>query len=263
MLALFLFAACEETIELDLKQTDEVFIIEGSVSSQDTFHTIKITKTVPFGASGQTPRVSDALVTVTDEEGTVFRFEEVEAGLYRSEEAFAGKAGMTYTLRVEVDDRLFIASEKLNPAVGFERLEIALDEDEQEDPEDEGRFYDVLFYAFEPQETEDFYLFKFFRNGEQENGDGAFAAVTNDVGLAGKIEGFPLGVYYALDDTARVEMYNISRQAYRYYLDLNNNIGNDGGMFSGQPANVGTNIEGGALGYFRVAGLAAAEIVVE
>ena len=87
--------------------------------------------------------------------------------------------------------------------------------------------------------------------------------MTNDVGLAGKIEGFPLGVYYALGDTARVEMYNISRQAYRYYLDLNNNVGNDGGMFSGQPANVGTNIEGGALGYFQVAGLAAAEIVVE
>ena len=82
ILALFLFAACEETIELDLKQTDEVFIIEGSVSSQDTFHTVKVSKTVPFGASGQTPRVSDALVTVTDDEGTIVRFEEVEAGLY-------------------------------------------------------------------------------------------------------------------------------------------------------------------------------------
>lgn len=263
LFAVLLFASCEETIELDLKQTDEVIIIEGLITDQHAFHTIKITTTIPFNTPGKTPRVSGAVVTVSDAEGATMRFLEKELGKYVSEEAFAGKAGETYSMRVEIGDKVFTASETLRPALGFTKVEYRIDEDEKVDPEDEGRFYEVLFYANEPQETEDYYLFKLYRNGIYENGNGDYANVVNDVGLSGTIEGYPVGIYFAQNDTARLEVYNISRRAYRYYLDLNNNVGSDGGMFEGIPANVGTNIEGGALGYFQVSGLTVREIVVE
>ena len=34
ILAALFFASCEETIELDLKQTDEIFIIEGLTNAR-------------------------------------------------------------------------------------------------------------------------------------------------------------------------------------------------------------------------------------
>lgn len=257
---ILLLWSCEKTIEIDLDQAEPLVVIEGLITNEYRQHQIKISKTNPYTTNGQTPRVSGASVMVEDNEGTIYEFEESEPGIYLSKEAFAGQVGYTYNMSVEVEGQHFTASDQLLSVPPIDSLTIKIDEEEAADPEDEGRFYDVLIFVEEPQETVDFYLVKFFRNGEVENFDGEIVWVFDDVALGPEIDNLPAPIYYALEDTARVEMYSLTRKAYRHYLELSFNIDNDGGMFSSPPANVSTNIEGGAIGVFQVSGISVAEV---
>ena len=261
LFALVLFS-CEKTIELDLEQTQEATIIEGLITDQAGKQYIRISRSTGFYDNGQNPAVSGATVTVEDNEGNSYAFVEQAPGYYVPEIPFAGKVGSIYSMTAKVGENLYTASETMHYVPPFDSLSIRLDPAEQADPEDEGRFYEVLVYIKEPQATVDYYLAKFYRNDTIQNWDGEWAFAYDDLLLTEDIDNLPAPFYYAKDDLAKVEMYAVTHECYKYYLDLNENINSDGGMFSGQPANLRTNIEGGAIGYFQVSGLADAEIRV-
>ncbi len=261
LIALALFG-CEETVELNLEQSQEAIIIEGLVTGQPGKQYIRISRSVGFNQSGQNPAVQDAVVSVEDNEGNNYPFVEKEPGYYVPLAPFTGKVGNTYTMTARVGENLYSASELMNYVPPFDSLSFRIDKEEQASPEDEGRYYEVLVYIKEPQATTDYYLAKFYRNDTIQNWDGGWAFAYDDLLLNDEINNLPVPFYYAQGDQARVEMYAVTRQCYKYYLGLNENINSDGGMFSGQPANLPTNIEGGAIGYFQVSGLASAEIKV-
>ncbi|MCO6491967.1 MAG: DUF4249 domain-containing protein [Phaeodactylibacter sp.] len=261
LLTLALFS-CEKTVELDLEQVEQATIIEGLITDQPGRQYVRISRTMGFYDSGQNPAVSGAAVTVEDDEGNAYSFVEQAPGYYVPGAPFTGKVGATYTLTAQVGESVYTAAERMNYVPPFDSLAIRIDPQEQADPEDEGRFYEVLVYIKEPQATVDYYLAKFYRNDTIQNWDGTWAFAYDDLLLSEDISNLPIPFYYAEGDMARVEMYAITRECYKYYLDLTSNVNNDGGMFSGQPANLRTNIEGGAIGYFQVSGLASSEIKV-
>ena len=241
--------------------TDD-FVGCALITDQADGQYIRISRSMGFYDNGQNPAVSGATVSVEDDEGNTYSFVEQSPGYYVPKAPFTGKVGVTYAMTARVGDELYTASEVMNYVPPFDSLTIRLDAEEQADPGDEGRFYEVLVYIKEPQATVDYYLAKFYRNDTILNWDGTWAFAYDDLLLSEDIDNLPAPFYYAKDDMARVEMYAITRECYKYYLDLTNNVNNDGGMFSGQPANLRTNIEGGAIGYFQVSGLAQAEIQV-
>ena len=265
---LFLFLAvaalfsCEKTVELDIEQAASVVIIEGLVTNRADKQYVKISRSRAFGSNGATPTVSGAEVTVSDEMGQVVHYEESVPGWYTPVEPFTGRAGITYYLTVKADGQTYTAEEEMQFIPPLDSLAFREDTEEKMDPEEEGRYYEVLVYGEEPQETEDYYLFKFYRNDTLFTNDGSWVFAYDDTILGERIHDLPTPMYYAKDDWAKVEMYAITRQAYRYYIDLSSNINNDGGMFSGQPANTRTNIEGGAIGYFQASVLQVLELQV-
>lgn len=263
LLALLSLLACEKTIELDVTQIEGVLIVEGSVNNHSQQQVVKLSKSRAFGATGKAPTVSGAMVRVKDDANHEYRFVEKEPGWYVSEEVFAGVAGRTYTLLIEAEGKTYQASEKMKAIVPYDSLTYRIDEEERQDPEDSTRFYEVLLYVHEPQETEDFYLFNFYRNGKLENDKGQTIYFSEDKLLNGNVGGLPFPIYYAAQDEAKIEIFNISRNAFKFYSDLATNLDNDGGMFSGQPANVYTNLSGGARGYFLVAPVAIGVLKVD
>ncbi|MBX2873299.1 MAG: DUF4249 domain-containing protein [Saprospiraceae bacterium] len=259
----FLNLACEKTIPLDPGQTPELYVIEGLITNETTRQQIKVSKSQGFNDVGVSAGVSGAQVVVTDDQGLIMDFTEAQPGIYKSKTAFAGEIGRTYTLTIEHNDQLFTASEMMNTMGTIDTLLTQIDPEEQADPEEDGRFYDILVFMKEPQETENFYLVKFFRNGQVENFDGEDVYVFDDVAIGEDLSALPGPVYYAEGDVARMELYSLSRKAFRFYSDLNANINNDGGMFSSQPANVSTNMEGGAIGYFQVSAFDEKEVTIK
>ncbi|HYC84294.1 MAG TPA: DUF4249 domain-containing protein [Chryseosolibacter sp.] len=265
-----LLVGCEVPYDLDVAQTPEKIVIEGLVTDNPSHQCIKISRSVNFYDTGKTPRVTNAVVSVSDELGNVFGFvhnpnnHPDSAGYYVPAAPFSGTVGRTYYLRAEVDGVLFEAREKLEPALSMDSLSYRVDPEEKENPDEMGRFYEVLLFAREPRDQRNFYLFKFFRNDTLALANDTDIYFSDDELLAENIDGVPAPVYFKKNDSARVEMYSISRVAYVYYSDLWALLNNDaGGMFGPIPSSPRTNLSNGALGFFQVSAVNISGIKIE
>ena len=260
---LFVLASCEETIPLDLEQTPPLLVIEGLVTNNPDFNYVQLSESSQFYDKGQTPRVSGAEVFVTDGQGRQYAFSETDPGLYKPVEPLIGVVGQTYELTVTTEGKTYRGSETMLPVQPIDSLTHAKVTDVGTDNEDAGRFYELYMYMREPQDQENYYLFKFYRNQEVLDFDGLDIYAFDDEALAGTINGIATPEYYALGDLAKVELFSITRRAFRYYTDLSNTLNNDGGLFSGIPANAISNLEGGAIGYFQVSNIDVEERIIE
>lgn len=252
----------EQTVTLDLDQTEPQIVIDGLITDELKEQYVRLSRVAGFYSNGEVPPVSNATVLVEDDAGNSYTFNESTeiAGLYLSE--FQGVPGRTYSLSVNVEGELYQAEEFLARITAIDSLTWELNEDEQEDPEDEGQFYEVLLFTEEPQDTEDFYLFQFYQNDTLLNNDYEEAYFTDDEFLTERIAGVSTGYFFAEGDSATVEMFSISSTAFVYYNDLITALNNDGGMFSPIPANLRNNLSNGAIGYFRCSSVTRESIIV-
>lgn len=267
-LILISFFACEKTVTLDTDPTEAKLVIEGLITNNSDLNYIKLTRSRDFYSSGLAEGIQDADVVVNDDMGGEVHYlhnpenqPELD-GVYLPETPYAGVVGNTYTMSVMVDGESYTAQETLLPVTKIDSLTVIVNEDELADPDEEEHFFEVLFYAEEPQDRVDHYLFKFYGNDElvKDSEEDIYFAEDEFIGEA--IDDLPIAGFFALDDLVRVEMYSITREAFIYYNDLFNIINNDGGMFSPPPANPRNNLSNGALGYFQVSAFEMDEIVI-
>lgn len=263
LLAAYLCSQCETPIDLDLEQHAPQYVVEGLITDQMGPQFIKITKTVAFNSTAPAERVNDAVVSLIDDLGNRYDFTKTIDGVYEADTPFAGSAGRTYQLDIAVEGQHFSASETLPAVAAIDSIAYRINEEERDKADVETQFYEVLLYMNEPQATQDQYLAKFYRNGSQENSEGEEVFYFDDELLASQIRGLAAPYFYAQQDTFRFEMYSLTPKAFRYYFELDNNINNDGGVFSGTPANILTNLEGGAIGYFQTSSVVSAEVIIE
>jgi hypothetical protein len=264
-----IFASCEVPVDLDLKQSEPKIIIEGQVTNNLGYQYVRVTRSAGFYDDGPTPRVTNANVSVKDDSGNEFFFshnpenQNDSAGYYLPVVPFVGEVGRTYTLTVEVDGEIYTAQDKLFNVSGIDSLSYQINDDEEEDPDVANKFYEVLLFATEPQDEENYYLFKFFRNDSLKVDFDTDIYYADDKILGEAIDGLGSPVYYGPNDKARVEMYSISRDGYIYYMDLQSLLNNDGGLFSQPPSNSRTNLSNGALGYFQASAIDVQTIIIE
>ncbi|MBX2842111.1 MAG: DUF4249 family protein [Flammeovirgaceae bacterium] len=265
--ASFILASCsnlEKTIELDLEQAEQVIVIDGLITNELRKQRIVVGQNVDFYTTGETPRLSGAAVSVTDDAGNTFQFEEDpdNEGVYLSE--FQGIEGRTYSMKVEVKGGIYEATETLNPVSPIDSLgwEVDFDEVENETDLDTAYVYDVLIYTKEPQDTKDYYLFKFYENGVIQNDDGRDIFYADDEYIGENIDGITGGYYHKKEDSVTVEMYSMARSGFLFYQDMDLNLNNDGGLFGPIPANLRNNISNGALGLFQVSSVSRESIII-
>lgn len=262
-----LFFSCEEPITIDTGDLAERVVIEGLITNEQN-HYIKLTRTRSFYGSGPADQIQNAIVSVKDDLGNTFQFahnpdnDPTKIGFYYPVVSFQGQIGATYSLDIEVDGDRYNASEKMLPVTSIDSLVVTVDEDEKNDPEEEGSFYEILFYAQEPQDRKDQYLFKFYKNGEILKDEETDIYVTDDILLGEAIDDVETAGFYRLGEVAGVEMYSLTQEAFIFYSDMVNLLNSDGGMFSPPPANPRTNLSNNALGYFQVSAVSRKTIVV-
>ena len=269
LLIVVTLTACEKTVYLDLNQNDSKVTIEGQVTNQAGYQYVKISRSVGFYDTGESPRIQDAIVFVSDDLGNEFEFvhnprgHADSSGYYMPLDAFAGQIGRTYKLSATVDAELYEAEDKLFSVTTIDSLAYRINDDEAEDPKDGNKFYEVLIYAIEPQGTTDYYLFKFYRNDSLKVYNDTDIYYSDDEVLGEQIDGVPSPIYYEPGDTARVEAYSLSRNGFVFYNDLQTLLTSDGGLFSQPPSNSRTNLTNGALGYFQASAIDMKEIVIK
>jgi hypothetical protein len=109
-------------------------------------------------------------------------------------------------------------------------------------------YYPIIYFTNPPNEK-NYYLFKF--NGAGLVSPQLDVIISSDDGTFGNIQSFESPFVYEENKTARIELYSITKEAYDFYYAIREQLRNDGGFFSAPPANVPSNFNNGALGFFQ------------
>jgi hypothetical protein len=264
VLIAFLTFSCEEVIDEDLNTAPPKLVIEATINwVRDTpgnIQAIKLSTTTNYFAN-EIPPVTDALVTITNSEGTTFVFTQIDQpGLYICTD-FIPVVNENYTLVVIYDGETYSSTEKLLATPEVTRVE------QQNDGGFLGDEVEVKFFFNDiPNETNFYFLGvidpykvipeygiledRFFENNEM------FGLYSSDKFVAG--------------DTVTYTMSGVSQQYYNYVNILLAQAGtSSAGPFSTPNSTVRgniinqTNFDNFALGYFRLGETEVIEYTIE
>lgn len=234
---LCLSVSCEDIIDLDLNTANPQIVIEGTVSSWSNRQEVRISKTVSFTDESTVRPVSDAIVSVTDQEGRVYLFTEETPGLYVNL-GFRGRQNWTYQLNVRSEGEEYHASSTLPALVPVDTITVSTVSIFNE----MRRIINLHFQ--DPANEQNFYRFKMQLNG----GEPIVTGVSSDKFYNGRYlshEIFDFDNPIAIGDRVTIYRYHIDAAVYDYWDSLASlNPG------TASPANPNSNISNGALGYF-------------
>lgn len=255
--ALLFLISCEKVIDIDLNQSHPRFVIEGNLSNITGESTVKISKTLNFDETTAYPVISGALVTITDNKlNQIDTLTEISAGIY-FKPGFGGMEGHPYTMMVNIDNEIFTA-------VSTMPFNVNLDSLLQENPAGSGTvggpggsggpgnpggdhdyksIVQIIPHYTDPVNSENYYQFEVLRNDTFV--DDVF--IRNDVGFNGSSSHLPLRIKADKGDVITIDLQCIDKTVYNYFFGLNENINQS----SATPANPASNINNGALGYFK------------
>jgi hypothetical protein len=270
-----ILGSCDSPFDLNVDQAPTKVVIEGLITNELKQHYVRVSTTKEYGKSGTSPIVKNAIVEVADNQGNTFTFTHNETGEsdidgYYFSPVFAGNIGSIYTMTVQLDGNSYSGSDKLLRVTSVDSLSVKINEDLRDvapedlpDDIDPDEFYEVFFIAKEPQETKDYYLFKYYKNGEVLKDSDTEISFAEDTFVGEDIHDIATAGFFALEDSATVEFYSLTRKGFVYYTDMYNVLNNDGGMFGAVPSNPRTNLTGGALGYFQTSAVTRRSIIVK
>ncbi len=247
LLIILTLVSCQKVINIDLKDSEPVIVIEGEVNEGDSLHTIVISKSVKFGATNSFPWVKGAVVTLSDNIGNSEVLSEVTDGKYSSTEfKIKGVQGRIYSLKVEVEGKTFIASSTIPYRVNLDDIQLI-----DNNFEGNGAKTPVPVRQ-DPFGVQNNYLFDLYILRSKDNlgwvrdsgvlvlDDVYSDGVKTQQPIFGTISSFKPG------DSIRITMKCIDRNIYKYFYSLSLNGPNG----AATPANPISNFSGGCLGYF-------------
>jgi hypothetical protein len=237
------FCSCQKVIDLNLKNSDIKYVVEGIITNEPGVCKVILTQSKPFYENNQFPTVSGATVTIKDND-VEFSLPETQPGVYETS-SINGTPGHVYELSVAIDNNVFTATSKMPLPVLLDTLYIS------NGPYGQFKFATVGYT--DPMGVSNNYRFVQYLNAikdpaifwqNDEFTDGQFVSTQLDTGVDKKDD--PRNIKSG--DTVMIEMQCIDEAVYKYWYSLHFN-GGDGGNIA-TPANPVTNLSGGALGYF-------------
>lgn len=250
---------CTERIEIELDSTFTRLVVEGNVTSDTMQHWVRLSETSDYFYNQVAPAVTGARVTI-DDGFTVQQLEEssTKPGWYHTRPDYFGIPGRTYTLSIENVDidkdgknEDYSATSKMNPVNPIDSIRI-----EWFDTFFEG--YQVRVWAWDSPEP-DWYAFKVRKNGVLLTDTLYEMIVQSDEFFNGNYTyGIPSQFLSAdkpdevveVGDTITFEINGITEEYYNYVIEAQSQVFPQTPLFSGPPANIRTNLDHGAIGFF-------------
>lgn len=257
---LFLVTAwsCTEKIEPKLKNAGPMLVVDGLITNIDKDY-VKLTWSNSFYNTATPPPVNNASVVITDNTGLTDTLQNLNNdGIYYPPTNI-GETGKTYNLTIVVNGTTYTSSSFMPSVTKIDSIYYKYYKDS--DYVHKIGYY-LYFDAKDPQNQKNFYLWKFYDNGKLQNKP-TDIQYASDANIKGNIVGLEGPYPYQYGDTAKVEMYSLTQEAYNFYDGLNKNINNDGGLFSTPPSNPPSNVSNGALGLFQVSSVEVKQIVIQ
>ena len=240
-----LITSCENVIEIELDYMKPKLVIEGVINDFDNKCIIKLSKTTDYFNYKTNPTVSDAVITLTDNTGTVVKFNEIEPGNYLGESVQA-KSHIDYTLSILSEGDNYVAKATIPQKVNIDSLTCLYNPI--------SIFYEVGYvvscHFSDPEESGNFYRLKTYNINDKSKAKNSKDLYNDDIFNGNRVELSWSYNVYQQNDTVVVELYSLDGQTYDYYKTLFPISGGAEMMSFTTPANPNTNISNGALGYF-------------
>ncbi|MFM2306705.1 MAG: hypothetical protein RLZZ367_1374 [Bacteroidota bacterium] len=239
VVATVIATACQEKIDLKLKNGEPQVVIEANLSDQPGPHYVIITKSVRFDDSNNIKGLSGAQVIISDDAGNSDTLVEAFAGLYATT-SIQGVIGRTYHLQATVEGTTYEAYSYINPPVDIDSIIVKEETDFGGETKKNGEIQ-----VQDPGGVTNYYRVISFLNGDQSSG----FDVHRDRLWDGKLRTFNVPHSdYKTGDTLTVNLLSITEKAYTYFDQFNQNSGNFGAPAA--PANPDSYFTPSALGYF-------------
>ncbi len=259
LLSGLMISSCTERIDVELDDTYTRLVVDGQITSDATCrHKVVLTETTSYFYNQPPPAVSNADVSVSDNEGNAVLLSEEEAGIYYLPEGFRSETGKTYTINIELEEAidgksLYTASSE-TPNIGDT---VWIDLKWEPDFGDDG-FYIVQCYYYDPPGP-NFYMFDIYKNdtlltdtiSEKQVVDDRFydGGFTNGIGV-GYLNQSRKNQKLRPGDVITFRASSITEEYAYFVWELQEEVSFSTPLFSGPPANVNGNISGGAVGFF-------------
>lgn len=251
-LLLLVLSACEVPFDAELDTAEPTVVIEAVVNDVDTpAAKVRVSRTAPYLEPDTYRPIIDAVVVIEDNLGNVETLmqDSADAGLYTSA-AVVGEVGRTYHLTVEADGQTFTSSAAMRANYDMDSVWVVKDD----------AFFggDSVWQIWgagqEPPGKGDFGLFQLYENGEIMTELDNWFVQADDVLDANYIifPAFTQDVGEAEGNTYTMEVASLDKATYDYLSQVRDLMNGIGGAFSPIPTNPTNNINGGALGQFRV-----------
>jgi hypothetical protein len=265
--------SCTERMDVELTGTYTRLIVNSRITTDDSIQKVKLTKSADYFDNKPVEPVSDATVTISDGDTTYTLIEKVsKSGVYETMEPFKGIPGKTYNLSIKnanVGNGVteYWAKSYLPKVAKIDSLYLMkITKDDFAPPKSQ---YAVKMLATDPAESQDFYLFRFYRNGINLTDTITQLTQSNDEFFNGEqVTALPFFIRYdygmgsgpgsltMLDtlkngDLLTLELDCITKEYLAFVTEMQ--IQSQGSNpLSGPPANVSTNIypKENAVGFF-------------
>ncbi len=260
-LTILTFTSCEEIIELDLNSTNPAIIIEANLTNSLNDNFVKITQSTDFYNPGTYKTISNAEITIRDNQNNIYILEEISPGLYLNNELTATPENQ-YTIEVNSQNKKYIAESFAPKPIVIDSLSYSL---ETRPFNKNKKVLELHVYFQDNPEQEDYAKFDIYKNGEKINN----IFLYNDRLTNGNyIDYFFFNFRdeeFKSGDKILVEMKSIDEQTDTYFKTLRNALTrNTRGPFgSTAPANPTTNWSNNAFGYFSAFTISADSIVLK
>ncbi|MGM9511682.1 DUF4249 domain-containing protein [Larkinella sp. GY13] len=237
-LIIFVLTGCEDIISLKVTDSEPQLVIDGLITDQQGPYTVRLSTTAPYFANRATPPVEKARVILTDERGSTEMLTEKQPGLYKTAE-FQGRIGGNYTLSVQVAGETYTARTAINRVPDIDSIGTVF----RPETDDRDAGYFLTFYGPELPGNSDQYRIKVFRNDTLLNNPELDLFFFTDDFIDGQyLNGLELSAGpFQKGDRARVEIHSITSETYRFLVELQRQLRNDG-LFASPAENVSTNI---------------------
>ena len=249
--------SCTEKIEIELDDNYTRLVVEGNITTDTMKHVFLLSKTTSYYYNQLPPKVTNAKITLNDNQGNSIQLIEESEGEYSTSDDFYGIVGNTYQMTIELENEIsentnFQSSSNIVNVAGIDSIKMVFEENFGK----EG-FWVLQLYFTDPVETEDYYMFNVYKNNILVTDTLDKVGLTEDSFFNGNAtNGLAIAFFnneyhsFEVGDTIKLQMAGLNKQQYIYFIDINKTISSQNPLFGGPPANAQGNITNGAFGFF-------------
>ena len=251
LFALSLLNSCQDVVSITIPKGASLLAVDGAITDQPGPYTVTLTRTAPYFDHAALPRVTGAVLRLTDSDGTQEVLREQAPGTYVTNR-MQGQIGHGYVLSIKAEGEEYEAATEIRRTMHIDSLGKVYRAKTGNDTTG----YRVIYYARELPGRGDYVRFKRFKNGRLLNQPGDLITSSDQL-VDGNYLHIEFGHPYLLPgDRATIEINSLSADYYAFLNELGTQIDNVG-IFANPPANVRTNVRNVnaqsakvAVGYF-------------